>query len=98
MRLPFWRRCKDTLPKVLSRKSRQVFSYELGRQKTKDDIWRCSPRQTLALGASSAFGYPVRMTENDAAPADLSDIAVEQPRKKRSQRRAYPRSAPSPTG
>jgi len=85
MRLPFWRRCKDTLPKVLSRKSRQVFSYELGRQKTKDDIWRRFPLRALGLGASAAFGYPVRMTENQAARADLRDIVVEQSWKKRSQ-------------
>src|SRR5699024_1007630 len=85
MRLPCWRRCKDTLPKVLSRNSHKAFSYALGSTKTNDDIeWRSFP-STLGLGASSAVGYPVRMTENEAARIDQGDIVVEQSWKKRSQ-------------
>src|SRR5699024_4905421 len=85
MRLPFWRRCKDTLPKVLSRNSHKGISYELGRKKTKDDIERRDFPSTLGLGASSAVGCAVRMTESEAARIDQGDIVVEQSRKKRSQ-------------
>src|SRR5699024_8383062 len=67
-----------TLPKVLSKNPHQGFSYELGRQKSKDDIERRNFPSEPGLGASSAVGYPVRMTENEAAWIDQGDYMVEQ--------------------